>query len=63
MSYKCVVCDKGPSAGKNVSHSKRATLRLFRPNLQKMRIKFEGSVQRAYVCTKCLKANKVEKVL
>ncbi|OGS28121.1 MAG: 50S ribosomal protein L28 [Elusimicrobia bacterium RIFOXYB2_FULL_48_7] len=63
MSYKCVVCGKHPAAGKNVSHSKRATPRQFRPNLQKIRVKFEGSVQRSYVCTKCLKANKVEKVI
>ncbi|MBU2567912.1 MAG: 50S ribosomal protein L28 [Elusimicrobia bacterium] len=54
MSYKCVVCGKGPSAGKNVSHSKRATPRLFRPNLQKTKL--------GYVCTRCLRTQrKVER--
>ncbi|OGS22624.1 MAG: 50S ribosomal protein L28 [Elusimicrobia bacterium RIFOXYA2_FULL_39_19] len=63
MSYKCVVCSKGPRAGKSISHSKRATNRLFRPNLQKLRIKFKGVVQKSYVCTRCLRSNKVEKAL
>jgi large subunit ribosomal protein L28 len=62
MSYKCVICEKGPSAGKNVSHSKRATPRFFYPNLQKMRFKYKGKVMRGYVCTKCIKSGFIEKV-
>ena len=38
-----------------------ATKRRFDPNLQKVRIQEGGHSIRAYVCTRCLKANKVTK--
>ena len=38
-----------------------ATKRRFDPNLQKVRIEEKGRKLRAYVCTRCLKANKVVK--
>ena len=63
MSYKCTVCGKGPSAGNNVSHSKRHTRRTFRPNLKKVRFIVAGSRVHSYVCTSCLKAGKVAKAL
>ena len=39
-----------------------ATRRRFDPNLQHVRIVVGGTPQRAYVCTRCLKAGKVQKV-
>ena len=38
-----------------------ATRRRFNPNLQKVRIDEGHGPQRAYVCTRCLKASKVTK--
>ncbi len=38
-----------------------ATKRRFDPNLQKVRIQEAGGITRAYVCTRCLKSNKVIK--
>jgi large subunit ribosomal protein L28 len=38
-----------------------ATKRRFDPNLQKVRITENGRPVRAYVCTRCLKSNKVTK--
>ena len=38
-----------------------ATKRRFDPNLQKVRIQENGTKLRAYVCTRCLKSNKVIK--
>ncbi len=38
-----------------------ATKRRFEPNLQKVRISERGRPRRVYVCTRCLKANKVVK--
>lgn len=61
MSKVCEICGKAPSAGRNVSHSHRVTNRTFRPNIQKVTIKFNGKVKRANVCTKCLKAGNVER--
>lgn len=40
-----------------------ATKRRFDPNLQRVRVVLEGKAQRAYVCTRCLKAGKVEKAV
>ena len=40
-----------------------ATRRRFDPNLQRVRVLLKGKVQRAYVCTRCLKAGKVEKAV
>ena len=38
-----------------------ATRRRFEPNLQRVRILVNGAAKRAYVCTRCLKGNKVQK--
>ena len=40
-----------------------ATRRRFEPNLQRVRILLNGVAKRAYVCTRCLKAGKVQKAL
>jgi large subunit ribosomal protein L28 len=40
-----------------------ATKRRFDPNLQKIRILLNGVAKRAYVCTRCLKAGKVQKAV
>lgn len=61
MSFKCAICGKRPVTGKTISHSHRATNRIFRPNLQHIRIIAKGKTQRAYVCTQCIKSGKVKK--
>jgi large subunit ribosomal protein L28 len=38
-----------------------ATRRRFNPNLQKVRIQEGHTTLRAYVCTRCLKSNRVTK--
>ncbi|MEJ7569850.1 MAG: 50S ribosomal protein L28 [Gaiellaceae bacterium] len=63
MSKVCSVCGKKPSFGNNRSHSMVATRRRFDSNLQKIRIFVEGVKTRAYVCTRCLKAGKVQKAV
>jgi large subunit ribosomal protein L28 len=40
-----------------------ATRRRFNPNLQRVRVLLGGKAVRAYVCTRCLKANKVSKAI
>jgi large subunit ribosomal protein L28 len=63
VSKVCSVCAKGPGFGNSRSHSMVATKRRFNPNLQRVRILVGGSARRAYVCTRCLKAGKVEKAV
>ena len=40
-----------------------ATNRRFNPNLQRVRMLLDCKPTRAYVCTRCLKAGKVQKAL
>lgn len=61
MSKVCEICGKKPVAGRNVSHSHRVTNRVFRPNVQEITINDNGTVRRANVCTKCMKAGKIER--
>ena len=61
MAKVCYSCGKQPSFVNARSHSLRATRRRWNPNLQKIRIQEGTSTKRAYVCTSCLKAFKVQK--
>lgn len=63
MAARCDICGKGPSTGYNVSHSNRHTKRRWKPNLHKMRIDVNGSLRSVKVCSGCLKAGKVKKVV
>jgi large subunit ribosomal protein L28 len=63
MSRKCVVCGKGQSSGNNVSHSNRHTRRKWDANIQSVKVNENGTVKRINVCTKCIRAGKVTKVL
>ncbi|HUZ83210.1 MAG TPA: 50S ribosomal protein L28 [Gaiellales bacterium] len=63
MSRVCSICAKKPGFGNNRSHSMVATRRRFEPNLQKIRIVLDGAPTRAYVCTRCLKSDKVVKAI
>jgi large subunit ribosomal protein L28 len=66
MARICSVCNKCPQVGYLVSHAKNRTKRWVYPNVHKIRFSLAGKpdkVKRGAVCTKCLKAGKVEKVL
>lgn len=62
MSRVCSICGKGQTAGNNVSHSNRKTKRAFKANVQKVSFAKDGKVETDYVCTRCLKSDKVERV-
>lgn len=74
MFKRCIVCGKGKMAGRAVSRkglaknkggtgkkTTRTTKKNFLPNLQKIRIFFNNKVQKAFVCTKCIKSGKIKK--
>ena len=63
MSKVCAICGKKPGFGNSRSHSMVATKRRFNPNLQRVRVLLDGRATRAYVCTRCLKAGKVQKAV
>ncbi len=63
MAKRCDVCGKGPLVGMNVSHSHRRTKKRQLPNLQRVKAVVNGSPKRLSVCTCCLKAGKVTRVV
>jgi large subunit ribosomal protein L28 len=62
LSRICDYCGKKPMFGHNVSHAHNLTCRRFNPNLRTVRARVNGQVKRVSICTRCLKAGKVEKV-
>jgi len=63
MSRVCDVCGKGPLTGNHRSHALNATKRRFYPNLRKIKAEIDGQVKRIKICSSCLRANKVKKVV
>lgn len=74
MSKICEICGKKPLSGRKYVRRGMVrrkggagakivgkTFRRFYPNLQKLKLVLKGVVKRAYVCTKCIKANKIVK--
>jgi large subunit ribosomal protein L28 len=63
MSKRCDVCGKGPLTGNTVSHAHNLTKTRWMPNIKKLRIQDGKTTRQAYVCNRCLRANKVTKAL
>jgi large subunit ribosomal protein L28 len=63
MAQRCDVCGKGPVVGHRISHAHNVTKRRWLVNLVSMRAKVGKAVKRVRVCTRCLKAGKVVKVV
>jgi large subunit ribosomal protein L28 len=65
MANICAICGKRPQVVNNVSNANNKTRRWVMPNVTKMRFSLVGqsTVQRGAVCTKCVKAGKVKKVI
>ncbi|MBF0523041.1 MAG: 50S ribosomal protein L28 [Candidatus Omnitrophica bacterium] len=74
MAKACIICNKGAIPGNKYKRRGMAkkkggagakivgkTLRRFLPNLQRIKIKLDGTVQRALVCTSCIQAGKITK--
>lgn len=55
MGMKCANCGKGVQYGHNVSHSKRRTRKIFKPNLHEARVQIGTTRRRLRLCTKCLR--------
>lgn len=74
LANVCAICGKGPVAGRRYTHrgmvkkkggggrrTVRKNIRRFLPNLQHVRIRVNGGVVRARVCTDCIKNGRVNK--
>jgi len=67
MARICTICEKGPTVANLVSNANNRVKRWVYPNVHTMRFMVKGdekrSVRRAKVCTKCVKAGKVQKII
>lgn len=67
MARICKVCGKGPRVDNLVSHANNKVKRWVFPNVHRMRFVMANdprcSVLRGCVCTKCVKAGKIRKVV
>ena len=60
---KCDICGKSVVFGLNVSHSNRKTNRTWKPNVRKVRANVNGTNKTVYVCSLCLRSNKVNRAV
>jgi large subunit ribosomal protein L28 len=59
---RCYACGRGVAFGNNVSHANNKTRRVWKPNLQVVRVFDEsGKIVKVKVCTRCLSAGKVKR--
>jgi large subunit ribosomal protein L28 len=59
---RCYACARGVAFGNNVSHANNKTRRVWKPNLQVVRVVDEsGKIVKVKVCTRCLSAGKVKR--
>jgi large subunit ribosomal protein L28 len=61
MAAVCEICGRKPGFGMQVSHSHRRSPRRWNPNIQRVRALVNGSAKRMNVCTRCIKAGKVQR--
>ena len=57
------MCAKGPAVGHTISHVHKLTKCRWLPNLVSMRALDGDTIARVRVCTRCLTAGKVTKVI
>lgn len=58
---KCAICDKGVHFGNAVSHSHRRSNKAWKPNIRTVKAVVNGQSAKVKVCSKCLRAGKVER--
>jgi large subunit ribosomal protein L28 len=75
MSKVCAICGKKPHSGRTIARRGLAkkkggagrritgiTKRRFLPNLQRVKVIFQGVPKTIMVCTRCIKAGKIKKL-
>ena len=74
MGQQCAVCGKKPVVGNQYSRRGKAkylggvgrkvtgiSKRTFRPNLQRIQVEMNGTVQRLRVCVQCMRSGRVKR--
>ena len=60
---KCEFCGKAVTFGCKVSHSMRHSNRSWKPNIKRVKAIVDGTPQRVYACTRCLRSGKVTRAV
>jgi large subunit ribosomal protein L28 len=76
MGMQCAVCGKKPAGGNQKTYRGKAkylggvgkkitgiSKRVFKPNLQRIRVVENGQTVRKRVCAKCIRSNRVQRPL
>lgn len=58
---KCAICEKAAHFGNAVSHSHRRSNKMWKANIQSVRVKVGGGNRRINICTSCLRSGYVER--
>ena len=74
MGMQCPICGKKPGLGNQITRRGKAkylggvgrkptgiTRRTFRPNLQRIQVEVNGTVQRMRVCVQCIRSGRVQR--
>ena len=74
MGMQCPICGKKPALGNQITRRGKAkylggvgrkitgiTRRRFMPNLQRIQVKINGTVQRLRVCVQCIRSGRVQR--
>jgi len=74
MASECKICGKASFVGNRIIrhglpkksggiglHTTGITRRRFKPNVQRVKVKIEGTTKTIQVCTSCIKAGKIVK--
>jgi large subunit ribosomal protein L28 len=74
MTLQCGVCGKKPSLGHQIARRGKAkylggvgrkitgiSRRRFEPNLQRLQVEIDGTVQRMRVCVQCIRSGRVKR--
>ncbi|HEU5179737.1 MAG TPA: 50S ribosomal protein L28 [Candidatus Polarisedimenticolia bacterium] len=63
MARVCEICGKGPRYGNQISHAHNVSQRVWQPNLQRVRVAWNGARKRLRICTRCLRSGAVAKAV
>jgi len=63
MARRCELCGKQTVTGNTISHAHNKSRREWKPNLVKIKTMVGRSIKTIKICTRCLKSNKIVKVI
>jgi large subunit ribosomal protein L28 len=58
---RCQICGKAPLSAHRISHAHNVSKRRQYPNVQRMRALVGAAIRHIAVCTRCLRAGRVQK--